>query len=53
MSIENPQNLESKLDDSQTTKTNKVICEDGFCYLPQNEASETMRPKNLNMFDPI
>tara|TARA_B100000963_G_C22489648_1_gene608649 strand:+ start:413 stop:592 length:180 start_codon:yes stop_codon:yes gene_type:complete len=52
MSLEPLNNSNEKLSDSLNKDNKKVICKDGFCFLPNIDDSKQLN-NNSNIFDPI
>tara|TARA_B100000212_G_C27330455_1_gene514366 strand:+ start:92 stop:250 length:159 start_codon:yes stop_codon:yes gene_type:complete len=52
MPIEPLNNSNEKLSDNLTRDNEKVICKDGFCFLPNIDNTEQLN-KNNNIFDPL
>ena len=52
MSIEPLNNSNENLSDTLNKDNEKVICKDGFCFLPNIDDSKQLTNNN-NIFDPI
>ena len=52
MSIEPLKNSNEKLSDNLNKDNEKVICKDGFCFLPNIDDSKNLN-NNSNIFDPL
>ena len=52
MSIEPLKNSNKKLSDNLNKDNEKVICKDGFCFLPNIDNSKQLNNNN-NIFDPL
>tara|TARA_Y100000589_G_scaffold307101_1_gene322431 strand:+ start:253 stop:411 length:159 start_codon:yes stop_codon:yes gene_type:complete len=52
MSIEPLNNSKEKLSDHLNKDNEKVICKDGFCFLPNIDDSKQINNNN-NIFDPL
>tara|TARA_B100000212_G_scaffold319891_1_gene277374 strand:- start:171 stop:359 length:189 start_codon:yes stop_codon:yes gene_type:complete len=47
---------ESKKDDQSNfleSNNKKVICKDGFCFLPNQNENKPISSDNINIFDPL
>ena len=53
MSIEPLHNSNETLSDNLNEDNKKVICKDGFCYLPDIDNSKQLNNNNNNIFDPL
>ena len=52
MSIEPLNNPSEELSDNLTKDNEKVICKDGFCFLPNIDDTKPLNNNN-NIFDPV
>ena len=52
MTIEPLNNSKEKLSDQLNKDNEKVICKDGFCFLPNIDDSKQINNNN-NIFDPL
>jgi len=53
MSIDPLNNSNQKLSDDLTKDNEKLICKDGFCFLPNIDDSKQLNNNNNNIFDPL
>ena len=53
MSIEPFNNSNEKLSDNINEDNEKVICKDGFCFLPNIDNPKQLKNNNNNIFEPI
>lgn len=53
MSINNPKDLNKENLTDSLKDDNKMICEDGFCFLPNLDTDQSINNEKINIFDPI
>ena len=53
MSIKPLNNSNEKLTDTLNQDNEKLICKDGFCFLPNIDESKQLNNNNNNIFDPL
>tara|TARA_Y100001970_G_scaffold216522_1_gene265010 strand:+ start:10795 stop:10959 length:165 start_codon:yes stop_codon:yes gene_type:complete len=48
-----PDNSQGDISNSMEIDNKKVMCKDGFCFLPNQKEDKPIIDDNINIFDPI